>query len=332
MSEHAALVGAARPRHRLRLDAVERAAHAVDPVFLQTPQFESDTLNRALGCRVLVKVETVNPVRNFKGRGADFFLGERAVTGQTLVTASAGNWGQALAYAAARRDVPLIVFASVSANPLKVARMRELGADVRLAGDDFDAAKEAAKRFAGNSGARMVEDGREPEIAEGAGTIARELLAGRPAIDAVFVPLGNGALLTGMARWLKAASPSTRVIGVCAAGADAMKESHEQGRLIQRPRIDTIADGIGVRVPVPEALIDMRGVVDQIDLVSDAQLIEGMRLAFEHFRLIIEPSGAAGLAAIAQRRAELAGQHVATVFCGANVTSEQARQWLMPAP
>jgi threonine dehydratase/peptide deformylase len=328
ISEHAALVGAARPRHRLRLDAIERAACAVDPVFLHTPQFESDTLNRALGCRMLAKVETVNPVRNFKGRGADFFLSERAVAGQTLVTASAGNWGQALAYAAARRGIPLIVFASVSANPLKVARMRELGADVRLAGDDFDAGKQAAKRFAGSAGAFMVEDGREPEIAEGAGTIARELLAERPALDAVFIPLGNGSLLTGMARWLKAASPCTRIIGVCASGADAMKVSHDEGRLITRPRIDTIADGIGVRVPVPEALADMRGLVDEIDLVGDAELLDGVRLAFEHFRLIIEPSAAAGLAAIVRRRTELAGQHVATVFCGANVTSDQARDWL----
>jgi len=330
MSEHGALVGAARPRHRLRLDAIERAAHAIEPVFLHSPQFESDTLNRELGCRVLAKVETVNPVRNFKGRGADFFLCERAVTGQTLVTASAGNWGQALAYAAARRAIPLIVFASDSANALKVARMRELGAEVRLAGDDFDAAKQAAKSFARSAGAWMVEDGREPEIAEGAGTIARELLAGRPAFDAVFVPLGNGSLLTGMARWLKAASPSTRVIGVCAAGADAMKVSHEQGRLIERPRIDTIADGIGVRVPVPEALTDMRGLVDEVEPVSDTELIDGVRLAFRHFGLIIEPSAAAGLAAIAHHRAELSGQRCATVFCGANVTSDQAREWITP--
>lgn len=340
IAEHATLVGAARPRHRLRLDAIERASRSIDPVFLHTPQFQSDTLNRALGCRVLAKVETVNPVRNFKGRGADFFLSERStslqtsaasrasVADQTLVTASAGNWGQALAYAAARRNVPLIVFAAVSASPLKLARMRELGADVRLAGDDFDAAKQAAKSYAERAGAWMVEDGREPEIAEGAGTIARELLAGDVALDSVFIPLGNGSLLTGMARWLKAASPCTRIIGVCAAGADAMKISHEQGRLIERSRIDTIADGIGVRVPVPEALADMRGLVDEIDLVSDDELLDSVRLAFEHFRLIIEPSAAAGLAAIAQRRAELAGQHVATVFCGANVTTEQARAWL----
>ena len=331
ISEHAMLVGAARPRHRLRLDAIERAARVIDPVFLRSPQFESDTLNRALGLRVLVKVETVNPVRNFKGRGADFFTAERVTAGQRLVTASAGNWGQALAYAAVRRAIPLTVFASVSANPLKIVRMRELGADVRLAGDDFDAAKMAAKSFAANTGAWMVEDGREPEIAEGAGTIARELLAACPALDEVFIPLGNGSLLTGMARWLKAASPSTRIIGVCAAGADAMKASHDQGRLIERPRIDTIADGIGVRVPVPEALADMRGLVDEIDLVTDAELIDAMRLAFEHFRLIIEPSAAAGLAAIAQRRADLAGPCVATVLCGANVTSDQAREWLMPA-
>lgn len=325
IEEHAALVGAARPRHRLRLEAIERAAGVIDPVFLNTPQFESDTLNRALGRRVLVKVETVNPVRNFKGRGAEFFLAERAP--QHCVTASAGNWGQALAYACGRRGVPVTVFASVNANPLKLARMRDLGAEVRLAGEDFDAAKLAAKAEAGSD---FVEDGREPEIAEGAGTMARELLRDAPALDAVFIPLGNGAMLTGMARWLKAASPATRIIAVCAAGADAMKVSFEQNRIVEQPSIDTIADGIGVRVPVPEALTDMRGLVDEIVTVKDSELLRAMRLAYEHLRLLIEPSAAAGLAAIAQRRAELAGAHVATVLCGGNVTDQQVRDWIVP--
>ncbi|MCC6540341.1 MAG: pyridoxal-phosphate dependent enzyme [Bryobacterales bacterium] len=323
--EHAALIAAARPRHRLRLEAIERAAHVIDPVFLNTPQYESDTLNRALGRRVLVKVETANPVRNFKGRGAEFFLAERAPG--RCVTASAGNWGQALAYAGARRGVPVTVFASVHANPLKLQRMRDLGAEVRLAGEDFDAAKLAAKASAGGD---FVEDGREPEIAEGAGTMACELLSGAPALDAVFIPLGNGAMLTGMARWLKAASPATRVIAVCAAGADAMKVSFEQQRIVEQPSIDTIADGIGVRVPVPEALADMRGLVDEIVTVKDSELLRAMRLVYEHLRLLIEPSAAAGLAAIAQPRAELAGARVATVLCGGNLTDEQVRDWIVP--
>jgi len=325
IEEHAALVGAARPRHRLRLEAIERAAGVIDPVFLNTPQFETDTLNRALGRHVLVKLETVNPVRNFKGRGAEFFLAERAP--ERCVTASAGNWGQALAYAGARRGVPVKVFASVNANPLKLQRMRDLGADVRLAGEDFDAAKMAAKAEAGDD---FVEDGRQPEIAEGAGTNARELLRDRPALDAVFIPLGNGSLLTGMARWLNAASPSTRVIAVCAVGADAMKSSFEQGRIVEQPSIDTIAHRIGVRVPVPEALADMRGLVDEIVTVKDSEMLRAMQLAYEHLRLLIEPSAAAGLAAIAQRRAELAGAHVATLFCGANLTDEQVREWIVP--
>ncbi|MEO8659044.1 MAG: pyridoxal-phosphate dependent enzyme, partial [Bryobacteraceae bacterium] len=327
IEEHAALVGAGRPKPRLSLERISEAARSIDSVFRASPQFECDTLNDTLGCRLTLKVEAANPIRSFKGRGADYFVHKNGVA-RPFVCASAGNWGQALAYAARARGGSLVVFAAVNANPLKVERMRRFGADVRLLGEDFDAAKHAARAYAEQTGAWMVEDGKEPEISEGAGSIAVELLAEGAAFDAVFVPLGNGALLNGIARWMKAASPATRIIGVCAEGADCMRRSFVAGSPVEG-RAATIADGIGVRVPVPEAVSDMRGIVDEVRLVSDLEIIDAMRLLYTHLGQLVEPAGAAGVAAVMAAREEFANAQVATVLCGGNVTDQQVRDWIV---
>jgi peptide deformylase len=332
ISEHARLVGAARPKHRLSLDRIAHAAKTIDPVFRHSPQYECEPLSEALGCRLLLKIEVVNPIRNFKGRGASFLLNEAMKRGdrRPIVSASAGNWGQALAYTARRRNRPVLVYASRDANPLKVERMRSFGAEVRLVEGDFDQSKVEAKRFAAATGAWMAEDGLEPEIAEGAGSIAVELLSERPALDAIVLPLGNGSLLNGNARWVKAAGPATRMIGVCAAGADAMRASFERGEPIETPGVHTIADGIAVRVPIPESIADMRGLVDEVEIVTDEQVIEAMRLLYTRTGLLIEPAGAAGIAALLGHRDKFAGQQIATVLCGANLTEKQIRQWILP--
>jgi threonine dehydratase len=321
------------PDHRIRLAEIVRAHSVIDPVFLNSPQYDCEPLSAALGCRVTLKVETINPIRSFKGRGADFLIANlkaaAALMGQPIVGASAGNWGQALAYSCRAADLPLILYASVNANPLKVERMRALGAEVRLAGVDFDASKVAAKAFADASGLRMVADGLDVEASAGAGTMALELLGRGAQYDAVLVPLGNGAMLTGIARWFKAVAPATHVYGVCAAGADAMEKSWRGGSILLPASIATIADGIGVRVPIPEAVADMNGVVDDVLLVDDTAIIDAMRLLHQQAGLISEPSGAAGVAALMAHRELFAGKRVATIVCGGNLTEEQARQWLM---
>jgi threonine dehydratase len=320
------------PDHRIRLADIIRAQTVIDPVFLNSPQYDCEPLSAALGCHLTLKVETINPVRSFKGRGADFLISslkpEAIRKGQPIVGASAGNWGQALAYSCRAVGLPLILFASVNANPLKVERMRALGADVRLAGVDFDASKMAAKAFADASGLRMVADGLDVEASEGAGTMAMELLAYGAQYDAVLVPLGNGAMLTGIARWFKAASPATYIYGVCATGADAMEKSWRSGNILLPASIATIADGIGVRVPIPEAVHDMNSIVDDVLLVEDSAIIDAMRLLHRQAGLIAEPSGAAGIAALMTYRERFAGQRVATIVCGGNLTGEQVRQWL----
>lgn len=314
---------------RLSVQRIEEAARTIDPVFLQSPQFVSEALSDAIGIRTLVKVETLNPIRSFKGRGASYFVASLE-PGERLVCASAGNFGQAMAYACRLRGIDLTVYASVNANSLKVERMHALGAKVVLHGEDFDAAKSQARLIAAATGSRMVEDGREPRLAEGAGSIAVELLRGAERFDTILVPLGNGALLGGIARYVKARGRGITVIGVAASGAPCMERSWRSGLLMETTTMQTIADGIGTRVPVAEALEDIRDTVDDIVLVDDPQMIEAMRLVHRHAGIVLEPSGAAAVAALLTQGPRLRGHTVATVLCGSNLTPRQMADWLGP--
>lgn len=314
----------------VQLEATEKAAQVIDPVFLNTPQFELDALNEELGFRLVCKLETLNPIRSFKGRGTSWLvaqLQERTRGGQ-VVCASAGNFGQGMAYACRKGDIPLTVFAAENANVLKLERMRALGAEVRLEGGDFDAAKEAARAYAKANKLTFVEDARDIETAEGAGTIGLELSRYPESFDAVLVPLGNGALINGIGAWLKAKSPKTAVIGVVASGAPSMDLSWRAGEIITTEQADTIADGIGVRLPVAEALDAMRHTVDDIVQVSDEQILGAMRLAHSVVGAVLEPAGAAGLAAAQVYGARFKNKLVATIFCGSNLTQDQMKRWL----
>lgn len=300
----------------------------IDPVFCGSPQFLSEPLSAALGVELVVKVETLNPIRSFKGRGADYFMRCHVDTGGgPIVCASAGNFGQGMAYAARRHGVALTVFAARTANPLKLERMRVLGAEMRLEGADFDDAKAAARVFAGQHQVRFVEDSRDLEPTVGAGTIGLELTRDAPSLDAILIPLGNGALLAGVGCWIKHVRPATRVIGVCAKGAPAMEESWRTGRTVTHEHVATIADGIGVRIPVAQALQDIRPVTDDIVLVEEHQIIDAMRLIHEHLGAVVEPSGAVGVAAILAHD-RLRHGRVATILCGGNLTPQQMSDWL----
>jgi threonine dehydratase len=312
---------------RITLERIEAAARTIDPVFLHTPQWICEPLAQELGMRIVLKAETLNPIRSFKGRGADWLV-QILPPGTALMCASAGNFGQAMAYACRARGVPLTVYAAETANRLKIDRMRAMSATVVLAGGDFDAAKALAKAEAARQGVRFVEDSRDPEPTEGAGTMALEWLAFPERLDALFVPLGNGAMLAGVATVVKARMPETAVVAVSASGAPAMVESLQSGTLVTHQRIDTIADGIGVRVPVPEALADLTGLVDAFVLVPDELTLRAMRLLHRHAGVVAEPSGAVGLAGIMQEAGRLQGQTVGTVICGGNLTPDQMTEWL----
>jgi threonine dehydratase len=302
----------------LRAENIDEAARCVDPAFLNSPQVVDASMADRIGRELILKLETFNPVRSFKGRGADFFM--RGVgPGTQVVCASAGNFGQAVAYAARARGIRATVFCAESPNPVKVAGIRVLGAQVRLGGADFDAAKDAARAYAAGGEDRLfVEDGHEPRISEGAGTIAAELAPLQP--DVIFVPVGNGALISGIGCWMKARSPGTRIIGVCAAGAPAMEESWRRGSVVTSAEVTTIADGVAVRVPIPAALEWMRELVDDMILIDDAQLREALRIARDTIGLILEPSGALGIAAALRYRNP--GHKPAAIVTGSNFSAE----------
>ena len=314
--------------HRLSVDRIAQAAGVIDPVFLNSPQFRVESLEPILDCRLVVKVETLNPIRSFKGRGAEYLVASLDRRPH-LVCATAGNFGQGMAFAARKRGLSLTIFCATTANPLKVERMRALGADVRLTGEDFDEAHQAAKSFAKENDAQLIEDGLEPALGEGAGTIGLELLRWPEPFDAILVPLGDGSLLAGIARWVKAQQPATRMIGVCASGAPAMERSWRAGHVQQLDRTETIADGLAVSSPFQEALADLIGLVDDILLVDDQMLVRAMQQAHESIGVVLEPSGAAGLAALLTYGERFRGQLIGTILSGGNVTEQQMRQWLV---
>ncbi len=310
---------------RLTPEGIARAAAGLSPVFRNTPMVRHDDLDAWLGARVHCKVESLGPLRSFKGRGGDWFMRQRT-SRDAVCAASAGNFGQALAWAAREAGVHCTMFASVHASPLKISRMRALGANVFLRGDDFDAAKDAAREFSAAEGLEFVEDGKALAISEGAGSIAVELAAAVE-LDTLLVPLGNGALLAGVATWMKSVAPTTRVVGVVAEGAPAMLHALTGIQVDLHAPVRTIADGIAVRVPVPEAVEDLRGLADDLVAVREDAISAAMRGLLSHLGLVIEPAGAVGIAALLSAPHGTYGDRVGTILCGGNVTVEQLASW-----
>lgn len=309
---------------RLSLDHIAEAARIVDPVFLHSPHVRWEAFSSRFGVDLTLKLETLNPIRSFKGRGADFFLSKLPSSTDRIVAASAGNFGQALAYCAHKYGIRVEVFAAETASLVKLAAMRRFGADLHLRGADFDAAKHAGKQYAASRGLPFVEDGRDPEFSEGAGTMGIELAPLN--LDILVVPVGNGAMFGGIARWMKAHSPSTKLIGVCAAAAPSMEQSWRRGAVTLTETANTIADGIGVRVPIPEAVEDLKALMDECLIVGDRRTRDAMRLLLHDFGVVAEASGAIGVAAVKLMAREWRGLRVATIVCGGNLTADQIRQ------
>ena len=297
--------------HRIpELDpAAIRAARAeIDPVFLDGPQFVHEGLTSRLGVPVIVKVETVNPIRSFKGRGT--WVAVRALAadgrigaGRAVVCASAGNFGQGVAYAARAMGIPALVFASRRANRAKVARMRALGAEVVEIGEDFDEARGASEVAARDGAGHLLVDGEDPWISTGAATLALELsdavgagLLPSPAV--VSVPVGNGALINGVGSWLRSELPGCRVAGVQAEGAAAMTLSWRAGRPIDTPSVATYADGIASRIAIPAAVQLMAGRVDEMRIVSDEALRAAQAELTTELGITVEGAAAASWAGL----------------------------------
>ena len=316
---------------RLSLRRIEAAVPRIAPVFKHTPQYVCEPLGHALGCRVVLKVETLNPVRCFKGRGTETVMARLADANgaRSAICASAGNLGQALAYSGRARGLGTAVVASAAANPLKLERIRNLGAAVQLVDGDIELARRVAQDRAKEEGAYLVEDSEDLDTCEGAATIGLELLTHAPPVDAVLIALGGGAMATGVGHVVKTLAPGIEVVTVQPAGAPALTLSWRAGHVVTTDTIDTIADGVAGRFPIPEVLADLRAIADDAILVREDSIIQGMRLLHEHAGLVVEPSAALGIAAILEDPGRFAGRRVATIICGGNVSPADFRRWVL---
>ena len=289
--------------------AAIRAAHVtIDPAFRDSPQYVHEALSERLGVAVIVKVETVNPIRSFKGRGT--WVAVRALAGdgsigpdRPIVCASAGNFGQGVAYAARALGIPAVVFASRRANRAKVSRMRSLGAEVIEVGEDFDDARSASEAHVAGRPAHLLVDGEDPRISTGAATLVLEIsdavaTGALPSPAVASVPVGNGALINGVGGWLRHAAPDCRVVGVQAEGAPAMTLSWQAGRPIDTPTVSTYADGIASRVAIPAAVALMAGRVDEMRIVSDDALRAAQDELTAELGITVEGAAAASWAGL----------------------------------
>jgi threonine dehydratase len=317
-------------RVRLRMDRIRAAVAEIDPTFLDTPTLPCTPLGRALGCSITLKVETVNPVRSFKGRGTETAAAAAAQRGASrLVCASAGNLGQALAYSGGRRGLEVTVVAARTANPLKLRQIAAFGAEVRLEGEDIEDARLLARGLAEAGGAYLVEDSLDLATCEGAATIGLELVRDDPQVDVILVAIGGGAMASGVGYVMRSLADHVEVIGIQPRGAPAMALSWRQREVVETDRIDTIADGVAGRCPIPEVLDDLLVVLDDVALVGEESIKAGMRLLYEHAGLVVEPSAALGVAAVLEQPARFAGRRVTTILCGSNVAPADFARWVL---
>jgi threonine dehydratase len=290
----------------------------IDPVFLDSASMRHPALDEALGCRCTLKVETLNPVRSFKGRGTEALVASLPSSTRGVIATSSGNFGQGLARAALRRGIEATIVCPSEANPIKVEAMRRLGATVHFTPPDEGEGKALARKMAAELGLTFIEDGAHLEIAAGAGTIGQELTEAGHDPDVLLIQVGDGALAIGVGAWMKAHAPRTRIIGLVASGAPSMARSLAAGREVDTPS-DTIADGMAIDRPVAGVIGLLDQVLDEVLLVEDASLRRAIRLLMDAAGLLAEPSGAAGVAALMASRERFAGLDVATVITGSNL-------------
>ena len=307
------------------LDDIEAAATTVHARMPPTPQYVWPALSARLGCEVVVKHENHTPTGSFKVRGALTFIGwlRRAHPGaKGIATATRGNHGQGQAMAATAAGLRAVVVVPKGNSVEKNAAMRAFGAELIEHGEDFDTAREEALRIAKAEGLFFVPPF-HPALVSGVATYGLELLRARPGIHTLYVPIGCGSGICGCIAARDALGLSTRIVGVVSEGAPAAKLSAEAGRPVETETARTFADGIAVRVPVPEALAVYSVGAERIVAVSDAEVAEAIRVFYRDTHNLAEGAGAAGLAALMAEREAMAGRTVGVVLCGGNIDGDR---------
>ena len=314
---------------RITILDVLKARQTIALYLQPTPLRHYHGLSQLLGAKVYIKHENHNPTGAFKVRGGVNFIANLSSEERRrgVITASSGNHGQSIAFAARLFGARATIAMPENANPIKAEAIRNMGAEIIFHGRDFDDAREFAEAQAVRTGARFISSGNEPLLITGVGTYALEIVESWPEVETIFVPVGGGSGASGCCIVAKTINPNIRVIGVQAEKAPSAYLSWKAGQRVEA-KMETFAEGLATRAPfdLPQSI--MRELLDEFILVSDDEMREAMRLLIEHTRNLPEAAGAASLAAALKLKTSLVGKNAVLVMSGGNITLNQLRELL----
>jgi len=306
----------------ITLKDVEEARARIGGIVQPTPCLRSWAFSEELGAHAWFKYETLQLTGSFKVRGAyNKIAGLPAdEVRRGVITASAGNHAQGVAFSATQAGVPSIIVMPVTTPLIKIENTRRLGGEVVLAGEIFDEAYQEARRLERERGLVFVHPFDDEQVMAGQGTIGLEILEQTPEVEVVVVPIGGGGLISGIATAIKAKRPSVRIYGVQTAAAPAMAESFQAGQIRVCPAERSVADGIAVKTPGEHTFEHIRRSVDAVVTVSEDEIRAAMVRLVETGKTVTEGAAAVTLAAMAAHRIpDVAGRHVVMLLSGANV-------------
>ena len=303
-----------------------RAKQTIARYLPRTPLGHYPALDKLCGARILVKHENQQLTGAFKVRGGINLISQLSAEERErgVITASTGNHGQSVAYGAGIFGVSATVVAPEKSNPLKVAAMRELGAEVLFHGADFDAAREHCEKLAARDNLRYIHSANEPLLLDGVATVALEILEDAPEVTTIIVPVGGGSGAAGACLVAKTLNPLIKIIGVQAERAPAAYKSWRAHELLE-DKMETAAEGLATRTAFELTQRILWQHLDDFMLVSEDEMLRAIGLYVEKAHTLSEAAGAASLAAALKLRERLAGQTVAVILSGGNITIEQLR-------
>ncbi|MBS6547070.1 MAG: threonine ammonia-lyase [Clostridiaceae bacterium] len=305
----------------LSVNDFQTAARRLKNVIHTIPLSSSKTFSEMSGAEVYLKYENQQKTGSFKVRGAYNKIMKRYEEGglSAVVASSAGNHAQGVAFAASQIGVPATIVMPRSTPIAKVSATEGYGAKVVLHGSIYDEAYAKACEIVEEEGAEFIHPFDDEDVMAGQGTIALEILSDLPTVDMIFVPAGGGGLVSGIAACAKQINPRIQIIGVQAEGANSIVASFQKEHVIPSSRVHTIADGIAVKTPGAKTMQYINQYVDQMVTVSDAEIAGAILLLLERTKQVVEPAGAASLAAVLNHKADIAGKKVCCVLSGGNI-------------
>lgn len=305
---------------------VVAAREFISPYLPKTPLVRSHKLSEALGCDYYLKLENLQPTGAFKVRGGVNLVGHgRNENGdKPIVTASTGNHGQSIGYAGRLFNTRVIIYAPAeNVNPAKLQAMRDLGAEVRLHGRDFDEARLETERVAAAEGFRYVHSANEPPLIAGVGTIGLEIFEDLPDVDVIIAPAGGGSCASGNCLVAHELNARVKVIAVQSEGAPAMWHAWRNRNLDPYPTMKTEHEGLATRVPFEMTNQILWELLADFVLVSDAEINDAVRVLARDAKQVVEGAGAASLAGAMKLREQLRGQKVVGIVSGGNLPLER---------